>query len=234
MRLPLVLIFAGSVAACDADAVELPRDAARPIAPPAVVSVAADPVPVPEDRDAGPPPKADLPPSSDLPPDVSRASSRYVHRNVTPRLHGRALAHRVYQARFGPSSATGDPTAVVLTRSARPGEPSRVAGFALSKGERFDFPALHEGGDEGARGPALDRVAAVMFRDVDTDPDLEVIVLIAYEDEVPEAPPFFSNVVLDWDAPAGRFVRVERLEGEIEAFSTAGEVAAHLRRISPP
>ena len=81
---------------------------------------------------------------------------------------------------------------------------------------------------------ALDRVAAVMFRDIDDDPDREVIVLIAYTDEDPEAPPYFSNVALDWDAQQGRFVRLEQVEGEIEAFGTAGEVIAHLRQLSPP
>ena len=239
MRRPRVLmvcaawVCAGLCAglACDGDTVELPRDAARPLVPAAVPVVAelvaaahaATDLPADAHEESG---------GSELPADVTRAPSRYVRRTVTPQLRGKALAHRVYQARFGPSAATGEPTAVVLTRSSRPGEPARVDGFALSGSARFEFPSLHDGGGDG--DAALDRIAAVMFRYVDRDPDHEVIILIAYQDEDPQASPYFSNVVLDWDTTEGRFVRLERLEGEIEAFGTAGEVTAHLRRISPP
>lgn len=211
------------VGACDNSAVEIPHDAARPVAP--AVAIAPD---APEAAATHERVRLDLPASGpELPADVSRAPKNYVKRMIRPHLRGRALAHRVYQARFGPTTATGAPTAVVLARTTEPGKPGRVSGFAHSKTERFDFPPLHDGG-------ALERVAAVMFRDIDDDPDREVIVLIAYADEDPEAPPYFSNVALDWDAQQGRFVRLEQVEGEIEAFSTAGEVLAHLRQLNPP
>lgn len=220
-RLGLALVWL--LGACDNAAVELPHDAARPLAPPVAIARPEPEAPTPD-----PPLRLDLPTSGPaLPADVSRAPKSYVQRVLQPHLRGRALAHRVYQARFGPTASTGAPTAVVLARTTEPGTPGRISGFAHSKGERFDFPPLHD-------GDTLDRVAAVMFRDIDDDPDREVIVLIAYVDEGPEAPPYFSNVALDWDAQQGRFVRLERVEGEIEAFSTAGEVVAHLRRLNLP
>ena len=158
---------------------------------------------------------------------MARAPQRYIDRSIRPLLHGRALAHRVYRGRFGPSAVTGQPTAVVLAHAAAPGKAPRLVGFAHSDDTRFDFPALQDEDD------AFQRVAAVMFRDVDEDSDREVIVLVAYNDEDPQAPPYFSNVVLDWDAPQGRFVRLEQLEGEIEALATASEVTARLRALSP-
>lgn len=160
--------------------------------------------------------------ASELDGGVTRASKNTLRRSVKPLLRGRALAHRVYEARFGPTASTDAPTAVVLTRG---GEPPELGGFALSGGTQFAFPRLHDG------DTPLDRVAAVMFRDVDRDPDREVIALVAYADEDPEAPPYFSNVVLDWDASRGRFVRLEQLEGEVEALHTAAEVLARLRKL---
>jgi hypothetical protein len=112
---------------------------------------------------------------------------------------------------------------VVLTRG---GQPPELGGFALSDGEQFAFPRLHDG------DTPLHRVAAVVFRNVDGDPDRELIALVEYEDEDPEAPPYFSNVVLDWDAPRGRFVRLEQLEGEVESLHTAGEVLARIRKLA--
>ncbi|MCR9161343.1 MAG: hypothetical protein ACE37F_12210 [Nannocystaceae bacterium] len=219
-RAGLGLALVTLASACDNAAVELPHDAARPVAP--SVAHGSEPAQVEAPRQVV---KLDLPALTPTPPaDVARTPKRYIKRMIGPHLRGRALAHRVYQARFGPSATTGAPTAVVLARSTGPGTAGRVSGFAHSKNERFDFPPLHD-------GDALDRVAAVMFHDVDDDPDREVIVLIAYADEDPEAPPYFSNVALDWDAQQGRFVRLDQVEGEIEAFRTAGEVLAHLRHL---
>ena len=222
-RLGLLACLLG---ACDNTAVEIPHDAARPVAP--AVAIAPEEPRHPAEVAEVAAIRLDLPTSGpELPADVARAPKGYIKRMIRPHLRGRALAHRVYQAHFGPTASTGAPTAVVLARTNEPGKSGRVSGFAHSKNERFDFPPLHD-------GDALDRVAAVMFRDIDDDPDREVIVLIAYTDEDPEAPPYFSNVALDWDAQQGRFVRLEQVEGEIEAFGTAGEVIAHLRQLSPP
>jgi len=218
-----VLVSTALLLGCGDEIVELPRDAARPLAAPPIAAAEhatapkADATPIPDTPVVGPVPAAD----------VSATSQRDLDRVVTPMLHGRALAHGVYQARFGPSSSTGQPTAIVLTRSATPSGPSTLGGFAVSGRTRFELPILHD-------GDALHSVAAIMFRDVDDDPDREVIVVVSYRDEDPAAPPFFSNVVLDWDVPQARFVRRERLEGELEAMRTAGEVAAHLRRLNPP
>lgn len=236
VRARLGLAFVCLASACDNNGVEIPHDAARPVAPSVALTPDAapsHPASAPQQTPAAPraetpQPRLDLPAAGPaLPADVSRTPKSTINRLIRPHLRGRALAHRVYQARFGPSATTGAPTAVVLARTTEPGEPTRVSGFAQSKSQRYEFPRLHD-------GDALDRVAAVMFRDLDDDQDREVIILIAYSDEDPEAPPYFSNVALDWDAQQGRFVRLEQIEGEIEAFSTAGEVLAHLRRLSPP
>ena len=207
---------------CTDPSIELPRDAARPLSPPAVAIAHASDAPTSSEEPATPldpePPKA----ATDLSGGVRRVSKKTIRASVEPLLRGRALAHRVYEARFGPTVRTDAPTAVVLTRG---GQPPELGGFALSDGESFPLPRLHDG------ETPLHRVAAVMFRNVDGDADREVIAIVAYADEDPEAPPYFSNVVLDWDAPRGRFVRLEQLEGEVEALHTAGEVLARLRDI---
>ncbi len=212
------------VPACDQSSVQLPHDAAHPMRPAAAVpaSEAASPKKSAPDPLAAAAPETEATVSETA--DVKRASRGYVSRIVKPALGEATLAHRVYRARFGPSSQTGAPTAVVLTRNR-----GQVGGFALSEGERFPFPSLHDSEPDGA---LLDRVAAVVFRDLDPDPDPELVVLIAYhDDDDPQGVPYFSNVVLDWDATAGRFVRLERIEGEVEAMQTAGEVLAHLRKL---
>lgn len=220
LDLTALCVSLGTLVGCPDPSIELPRDAARPLSrPAAAISHEAEPKHPP----AEPSPKATTSvAASELEGDVTRASKQTLRHSVEPLLRGRALAHRVYEARFGPTITSGAPTAVVLTRG---GQPPELGGFALSAGEPFAFPRLHDG------DTPLDRVAAVMFRDVDQDPDREVIALVAYADEDPEAPPYFSNVVLDWDASRGRFVRLEQLEGEIEALHTAGEVLARLRKL---
>lgn len=221
-RFSLVLTALCLLAGCPDPSIELPRDAARPVSPPAVAIAHADEAQGTRDEpELGAQPLPAEPPA-ELSGEVSRASKKTIRTAIEPLLRGRALAHRVYEARFGPTANTDAPTAVVLTRG---GQPPELGGFALSGGKQFAFPRLHDG------DTPLHRVAAIMFRDVDRDPDREIIALIAYADEDPEAPPYFSNVVLDWDAPRGRFVRLEQLEGEVEALHTAGEVLARLRKL---
>lgn len=211
-------------AGCPDPSIELPKDAARPLSrPAAAVAYAADPAANVDGAKRDALEEATVPlATSELSGGAKRVSKSTLRDSVKPLLRGRALAHRVYEARFGPTASTDAPTAVVLTRG---GQPPELGGFALSGGEQFAFPRLHDG------NAPLARVAAIMFRDVDGDPDREVIALVAYADEDPEAPPYFSNIVLDWDAPRGRFVRLEQLEGEVEALHTAGEVLARLRTL---
>lgn len=224
LDLTALCVSLGTIVGCPDPSIELPRDAARPLSrPAAALSHTEKPKPTPtrDEPEAAPDATAAVVPS-ELEGGVARASKKTLRSSVEPLLRGRALAHRVYEARFGPTVSTHAPTAVVLTRG---GHPPELGGFALSAGEQFAFPRLHDGDDP------LERVAAVMFRNVDRDPDREIIALVAYADEDPEAPPYFSNVVLDWDASRGRFVRLEQLEGEIEALHTAGEVLARLRKL---
>ncbi len=215
--------------ACDTtDPVELPSDAARPLRPAAAVKAA----PAPVSAGPAPSPAADEPgPGEPADAQIRRASKADIRRWVRPHLRGRELAHRVFEARVGPSIRTGDPVFIVLTRQVRTG-PDRFEGFAVSGETRYDFPALHEEW-------AAHRIAAVMFRDVDDDPAPEVIVLAEYaepSDDPEQAERFFSNAVLDWDPAGDRFVRLESVEGEIEAFENASALSAHLRRIGrlPP
>ncbi len=218
-RITAVAVWA-LVGACDDAAVQLPTDAAYPIRPSAAVPAPRAQPPATPAPDATPAedPVPEPLPDADADPDVRRASRSYIKRTVQPMLHGAPLAHGVYRALFGPSARTGAPTALVLTRAEQ-----RLAGFALSEGERFALPPLHD-------GSVLDRVAAVVFRDLDDDPDREVLLLVAYRDEDdPQGSPYFSNVVLDWNATTAQFERLEQIEGEIEAMQTAGEVLAHLR-----
>lgn len=213
-------VLLSSTSGCPDPSLELPRDAARPLSRPAATLSHAEktqPERVAAEEGATPALAA-----SEVQGEVTRASKELLRRSVKPLLRGRALAHRVYQARFGPTASTDAPTAVVLTRG---GQPPQLGGFALSAGTQFAFPRLHDG------DTPLDRVAAVMFRDVDGDPDREFVAIVAYADEDPQAPPYFSNVVLDWDASRGRFVRLEQLEGEVEAMHTAAEILARLHEL---
>lgn len=226
-----VVALALLAGACnDPPEIELPHDAARPAAAPQSAPTAA-----PAPTEAPPQPSATRPrsappgmqpsPRAKLPDGVERAPRDYVQKTANPQLTDRTLAHRVYRSSLGPSHDTGQPTAVVLTRDK--GKVARLGGFALSGETRYEFPPLHD-------GDALDRVAAVVFHDVDDDPDREIVLLISYKDEDPQAASYFSNVVLDWDVPGGRFVRLSAVEGEIEAYRTAGEVLAHLEQLTPP
>ena len=212
-------VAAGLGPGCQEASIELPRDAARPMRPAAALA------PVAPDKPSAAAPDLNssaAPAGAMLGGEVTRVPKATLRASVTPLLRGRALAHRVYQARFGPTATTDAPTAIVLTQT---GTPLELGGFALSGGKQYALPRLHDG--DGA----LQRVVAIMFRNVDLDPDREVIALITYADEDPEAPPYFSNVVLDWDASRGRFVRLEQLEGEVEALPTAGDVLARLRKL---
>lgn len=223
-RFSLVLTALCLATGCPDPSVELPRDAARPIAPPAAaLSQATKAKETTRQEPTGPTVAGPDSETPSLTGDVARASKATIRTSIKPLLRGRALAHRVYEARFGPTAATDAVTAVVLTRG---GQPPELGGFALSAGQQFAFPRLHDG------DTPLHRVAAVVFRNVDDDPDREVIALVEYEDEDPEAPPYFSNVVLDWDASRGRFVRLEQIEGEVESLHTAGEVLARIRRVA--
>ncbi len=222
-RFSLVFGLSCLVPGCSDPSIELPKDAARPLSPPAA-AVAFDPE-APPRQHAEPDTLEELEPplaSSELSGGVTRVTRDVLREAVDPLLRGRALAHRVYEARFGPTASTDAPTAVVLTRG---GQPPELGGFALSAGAQFPFPRLHDG------ETPLAKVAAVMFRNVDRDPDREVIVIVAYNDEDPEAPPYFSNVVLDWDAPRARFVRLEQIEGEVESLHNSAEVLARLRTL---
>jgi len=222
-RFSLVVTALCFLAGCPDPSIELPRDAARPRSAPAVaISHSEDAAKATRDEFATSVDTAQPQAPPELSGAVSRTSKKAIRTSIEPLLRGRALAHRVYEARFGPTASTNAPTSVVLTRG---GQPPELGGFALSGGKQFAFPRLHDG------DTPLHRVASIMFRDVDRDPDREIIALIAYADEDPEAPPYFSNVVLDWDAPRGRFVRLEQLEGEVEALHTAGEVLARLRKL---
>lgn len=218
------LLF-GTLVLCactESGSVELPSDAARPLHPAAAVAAQAEAVP-PQSAAAPAPSLAETDPPA-LGAEVRATPAASVRRAVRPQLRGRGLAHKVYQARFGPSADTGQPTRVVLTRHVAQGQ-TRLAGFGLSDGVRYDFPPLHDAG-------ALDRVAAVMFRNVDEDADRELIVLAVFEDPETQEP-FFSNLVLDWSAASKRFERHDVAEGEIEALENATAVSRHLKRVGP-
>lgn len=216
-RSPFFVAATVLLLACDETALPLPQDAARPAARPQAPEAT-------NARNTSPAPAPDEPDQPAVEPQVERAPTAFVESTVRPLLGERQLAHRVYRGHFGPSLATTLPTAVVLTRG---GVDDRLGGFAHDGKKRYDFPPLHD-------GDALDLVAAVLFRDVDEDLAPEVIALIAYHDEDPDAAPYFSNVVLDWDARRGRFVRRASVEGELEACANASQVMARLARLSPP
>lgn len=203
--------------ACEGDGpIELPKDAARPFQPAAALPATALEPPTVEKEE----------PSTPWSPEDAnvRATSRArIRTDVRPQISpAHKLAHKVYEAHFGPSARTHEPTSVVLTRHEDNALGMRLAGFALSDGQRFEFPPLHEEWSS-------ERVAAIVFRDVDDDPDLELIVLASYIDPTEPDAPFFSNVVLDWNHSRGAFTRLATIEGEVEAFSNATAVLRHLR-----
>ncbi len=132
LLLGAVMLFACT----DAGSVELPSDAARPLQPAAAVPAAR---PAAERVATGD--EVSAPTQTESPAlgaDVRATQAAVVRRHIRPQLRGRGLAHKVYQARFGPTVDTGEPTRVVLTRHVVDGQ-VRLEGFgsAMDSASRF-------------------------------------------------------------------------------------------------
>lgn len=134
---------------------------------------------------------------------------------------GATLAHPMFRGNVGPAPDT----ILVFSRSDANG-PAELSGFALvpaGDGHRkVELPNF------GA-GKYNDSVGAILFDNLDADPEREVIVMGVYIHGIgPESgKPYHLNTALDWDG--GAFGEMTALAPKIGALASAAEVRAALR-----
>jgi len=134
---------------------------------------------------------------------------------------GDSLAHPIFRGNFGPSP---DTLLVFKTNPAK--GPIELSSFALvPEGEGYRKLAL----PDFAAGQYNDSVRALLFDNLDLDPEREIIVMGNYIFGAgPQAGQYFRmNTVLDWDGHA--FVEVKELSQQIATLEYATQIRKALR-----
>lgn len=134
---------------------------------------------------------------------------------------GDSLAHPMFRGNLGPSP---DTILVFAHNSAR--GPIELSGFALvPDGEGYRKLALPDLGDRQYN----DSLAALLFDNLDADPEREIIVMGVYIHGIgPESgQPYQRNIALDWNGDA--FVEMKELSQKIATLESAAKIRKALR-----
>lgn len=134
---------------------------------------------------------------------------------------GDSLAHPMFRGNFGPSPDT----ILVFSHNSANG-PIELKGFALvPDGEGHRKIALPNFAD----GQYNDSVRALLFDNLDADPEREILVMGVYIHGIgPDAgKPFTMNTALDWDGDA--FVELKDVSRKIATLESAAKIREALR-----
>ncbi len=159
---------------------------------------------------------AQLPPRPRAPREFAKLGPEDEARIAAAHLGaGDSLAHPLFRGNFGPS-----PDTVLLFTHNGANGPIALRGVALvPEGEgyrKLELPNF-------AAGQYNDGVRALLFDNLDADPEREIIVMGVYIHGIgPEAgKPFTMNTALDWDGKT--FVEMKDVSQKIATLETAGE-----------